>query len=190
MFKIETFNTSFFLLVVVFTGCNEKNPDPAVSDQATTTTGQPPAASTNFTAEISGFVAGQVAGPGVVTFLPPRESAAGTTPGYFFIADDTGVRDLGITITIPSGSKPGTYELVSAHPMNAGKHFEVRVDQSIGSRAESFQKNTKGTITLEQFPDEGSNTTGCVVKGKFEFTTEGKGGEQLKATGQFDFNGR
>jgi hypothetical protein len=167
---------SIFLLALVFPGCNNSE--------------QRPAAPSNFTAEISGSITGQVSGSGVVTFLPPTDTGAGPRPGYFFIADATGVRDFGITFTIPIGTKPGKYQLVSAHPMDAGKEFEVRVDRSIGNRTESFQKNTAGTITLEHFPEDGSNITGTYVRGDFEFTTERKGGERVKAKGTFDFKGR
>ncbi len=54
---------------------------------------------------------------------------------------------------------------------------------------ESFQKNTTGTITLRQFPDDGSNIKGCSVRGDFEFKTQGEGGEQVMAKGRFDFEG-
>ncbi len=150
---------------------------------------QHPKTSGNFTAEISGSITGRVSGPGIVSFLPPSDSSFGPRPGYFFIADDTGVRDLGITITIPSNTQPGKYQLVSVGPMNVGKDFEVRVDRSVGNRTESFQTNTTGTITLEQFPEDGSNIAGSPVRGHFEFTAEGKGGQRVTVKGTFDFSG-
>ncbi len=151
---------------------------------------EPPAVSGGFTAELSGSIDGHVSRPGVINYILPSNSAAGTRPGYFFIADDTGVRDLGITFSIPSNTQPGVYELESAHPIDAGTRFEVRVDRSVGNRTESFQSNTTGTITLESFPEDGSSLAEVQVKGSFVFTTEGKGEERIRAEGAFDFQGK
>ncbi len=168
-----TLAKSILLMVLVFSSCNDSRP----------------AASGDFTAEISGSITGQVSGPGIVTYLPPGDTGVGPRPGYFLIADDTGVRDFGITITIPSDTRPGKYEMVSVGPFDSGKEFEVRVDRSIGNRTESFQKHTTGTFNLEQFPEDGSKIKGSPVRGDFEFTTEGKDGEKVMVKGQFDFYG-
>jgi hypothetical protein len=143
----------------------------------------------HFTAEISGSINGHIAGPGIIKYLPPSDVSFGTIPGYYFIADDTGVRNMGITFTIPSTAKPGIYKLVSAHPMDAGKEFEVRIDVSKGNETQSYQSETTGTITLETFPVEGGSLVKGQVKGHFEFTTEGKGGERITAKGVFQFHG-
>ena len=151
--------------------------------------GNPSSRPGHFSAEISGSINGHVAGPGVIKYLPSSEVSFGTIPAYYFIADDTGVRDLGITFTIPSTAKPGIHKLVSAHPMDAGKEFEVRIDVSEGNVTKSYQSNTTGTITLEEFPVDGSSLARAQVKGSFEFTTEGKDGKRATAEGVFDFHG-
>jgi hypothetical protein len=147
------------------------------------------AAADNFVAEVSGAVTGRVSGPGLIRFLPPSEVNFGTRPGYFFVADDSGVRELGITFTIPANTQPGTYQVVSAHPMDAGKEFEVRVDRSVGTRTESFQANTQGTITIEAFPNDGNNVAGHRVTGRFDFSTQDRNGREIIAKGSFDFYG-
>ena len=144
----------------------------------------------NFVADVSGSVSGQISGPGLIRFLPPGNSSVGPRPGYFFLADDSGVRDLGITFTIPANTQPGTYELESAPPLETGEHFEVRVDRSVGNRTESFHSKTSGTITLEAFPQDGENIAGVQVKGQFEFSTQDKHGHEITLQGSLDFQGR
>ena len=143
----------------------------------------------NFVAELSGAVTGQVSGPGLIRFLPPIDANFGYRPGYFFVADDSGVRDLGITFMIQAKTQPGTYQLVSAHPMDSGKEFEVRIDWSVGNRTNSFQLNTEGTITIEAFPDD-DNVAGHRVMGRFDFSTHDRSGKEVACKGQFDFFGR
>lgn len=146
------------------------------------------ATASNFVAEVSGSITGQVSGPGLIRFIPPSDTGFGPRPGYFFVADDSGVRDLGITFTIPANTQPGTYQLVSAHPMDSGK-FEVRVDRSVGNRTQSFQLNTQGMITLEAFPNDGIKVTGSRVIGNFDFSTQDPNGREITAKGTFDFIG-
>lgn len=143
-----------------------------------------------FVAEVTGSVSGRVAAPGVVRFLPPADLGHRIRPGYFFVADGTGVRPLGITFSIPAGVEPGTYDLVSAHPMDAGTAFEVRVDHSVGSRTESFELDTDGTITIDAFPDTVGDVRGQRVAGSFEFETRDRSGRRVEAEGRFDFIGR
>ena len=171
----KLFLISIFALVLACSSCNTPQAPPATPD--------------NFKAEVSGSIQGKVSGPGVVTFIPPSENLAGSRPGYFFIADDTGVRDIGITFTIPLGTKPGKYQLVSAGPLDVGTKFSVRLDRSIESRTESFQDNTTGTMTLKEFPQDSSKIKGTSVQGTFDFTTAGKDGEKVTATGEFGFQG-
>ncbi len=144
----------------------------------------------SFVADVSGAVTGQVSGQGLIRFIPPYDANFGTRPGYFFVADDSGVRRIGITFTIPANAQPGTYHLVSAHPMDAGREFEVRIDRSVKDRTDSFQLNTEGTITIDSFPADGNNIAGSHVTGSFEFATEDRSGNQAKAKGSFDFKGR
>jgi hypothetical protein len=151
--------------------------------------GEPARGRAHFEADVAGAATGRVAGPGLVRYIPPSQAGFGPRPGYFFVADDSGVRPLGITFTIPADARPGTYPLVSAHPMEIGTHFEVRVDASEGDRTESFQKNTKGTITLEAFPSEGANVAGSRVAGHFEFSTQNASGAEVSGQGSFDFRG-
>lgn len=144
----------------------------------------------NFVAEVSGAVPGQVSGPGLISFIQPYDANFGTRPGYFFVADDSGVREIGITFTIPANARPGTYHLVSAHPMDAGKEFEVRVDRSVKDRTDFFQLKTEGRITLDSFPADGNSIAGSRVTGSFEFSTQDRSGKQVTAKGSFDFEGR
>lgn len=143
----------------------------------------------SFVADVSGAVTGQVSGPGLIRFIPSYDANFGTRPGYFFVADDSGVREIGITFTIPASVQPGTYHLVSAHPIDAGREFEVRIDRSVEDRTDSFQLNTKGTITIESFPADGKNIAGSRVTGSFEFATQDRSGNQARAKGSFDFKG-
>jgi len=143
----------------------------------------------NFVAEISGTVSGRVSGPGIIRFLPASAGNFSAHPTYFFIADDSGVRELGITFTIPANTRPGKYQLVSGHPMDVGKHFEVRVDRSVGDRTESFGFNTKGTLTIEAIPVDGVHVAGERVTGRFDFSTQDRSGKEVKGQGTFDFEG-
>lgn len=147
-------------------------------------------AAEGFVAEISGAVTGRVSGPGLVRFVPARDAPAGRRPGYYFVADDSGVRELGITFTIPANTESGTYQLVSAHPMEIGEAFEVRVDHSVADRTESFGSNTTGTISVEAFPNSDTEIAGSRVLGSFEFSTQRSDGQEITGTGRFDFQGR
>jgi hypothetical protein len=153
-------------------------------------TNAPVAVSGNFDADVSGAFKGKVSGPGVIKYLPPSEVSFGSRPGYFFIADATGVRDFGIIFTIPANTTPGTYPLKTAHPMDVGKGFEVRLDKSTDNRTVSFQSNTTGSITLEEFPEDPNNITDAIVKGTFKFSTENSNAERVNAEGVFEFQGR
>lgn len=144
----------------------------------------------NFVADVSGAVSGQVAGPGLIRSIPAYDANFGPRPGYLFIADDSGVREIGITFTIPANTEPGTYDLVSAHPLDVGREFEVRVDRSGKDRTDSFQLNTEGTITIESFPGDGNRIAGNRVTGSFKFSTQDGSGNQVTAKGSFDFTAR
>lgn len=146
-------------------------------------------APSGFSAEVSGATMSRVTGPGLIRFVPASSANVGLRSGYFFVADDSGVRELGITFTLPANAQPGTYELVSATPMDIGTSFAVRVDWSQGNRTESFQLETEGTITLKAFPKDG-DLVGQSVVGSFEFSTQDRTGQQIRSKGSFDFDAR
>lgn len=140
-----------------------------------------------FVGEISGTINGKVTRPGVIRYIPPYNDTS--EPGYFFIADSTGVRKLGITISIPDKIQPGKYKLVSTNPLDAGKEFEVRVDHSIGKKTHSYEQNTKGSITILSFPENPNDIPRSRVTGCFEFRSQNKNGNQISVQGSFDFRG-
>ena len=170
---------------VLVAGCGDEQGSGIGTQEARQLAGE-----ANFSAEVSGAVEGGVAGPGIVQFVPPAVAGPRSEDGYFFIADHTGVRDLGITFTIPSGARPDTHALITAAPLEVGEHFEVRVDHSVGNRTDSFELNTRGSLILDAFPVNGSNLAGNRVAGSFEFVTEDSQGRQVSASGRFDFLGR
>ena len=161
----------------------------ACSSNADSRTTDPPASlpsATHFTAVVSGAVEGTVSGPGVIGSIPASEVTG--VPGYWFISDDTGVRDIGVVFSIPGGTEPGSYDLVSVHPVDRGTVFEVRVDKSSDDLTTSFETDSTGTITLDHFSvmNEAGERR---VAGSFEFATANRDGEQVTATGTFDFTG-
>lgn len=137
-----------------------------------------------FQASVRGAVDGSIAGPGVLRFLPPSRTVIGTRSGYYFLADDTGVRDLGITFTIPAGTGPGTYALVSGSPLEVGRNFEVRVDHSTADGVVSFSRETEGSLTLVELPGIADSKR---VTGNFRFTTQNPTGTEVEVDGTFEF---
>lgn len=135
-----------------------------------------------FVAQVSGARKATVSGPGIYFRIPASESPVMKRPEYLVVADNSGVRENGITFVIPHGTSPGTYQLVSAHPFDIGKKFEVRVE--LGSTTDYFNKNTSGTITIISLPDKGDPGR---VQGKFEFEVSNSKGERAKVKGRFDF---
>ena len=166
--------------------CNKTEQKSAGDNAATPPTMNTPAKAVNFRAEITGGANARIEGPGVVTYIPARND----NPGYFFIADDTGIRPWGLTITIPENKGTGTFDLVSGGPFDAGNIFETRVDQDLGKRTLSFDRNTKGELVLEGFPESHETVSGVEVKGNFDFTTQNRKGDELKVTGDFAFIGK
>ncbi len=135
-----------------------------------------------FVAQVSGERKATVSGPGIFFRIPASESPVMKRPGYLVVADNSGVRDNGITFVIPNGTPPGTYQLVSVHPFDIGNKFEVRAE--LGSTTDYFNKNTSGTITIISLPDKGNPGR---VQGKFEFQVSNSKGERAKVKGLFDF---
>lgn len=101
---------------------------------------------------------------------------------YLVVADNSGVRENGITFVIPDGTSPGTYLLVSARPFDVGSKFEVRVE--LGSTTDYFNKSPSGAITIVALPDKGNAGR---VRGRFEFEVSNGEGERAEVEGMFDF---
>lgn len=163
--------------------------DDQTGDQATAD--QP-----GFRAEVTGAVSGSIEGPGVIEHLPPANVPSGTRPGYYFMSDVAGgersasSHSLGITFSIPAHAEPGVHRLVSASPLEAGRHFEVRVDHLIGNAVASYERVTEGTITITSMPSSPSEVAGTRVSGHFRFSTRNSEGAEIQAEGSFEFTGR
>ena len=140
-----------------------------------------------FKASIAGDVMGDVNGPGVLKYLAPSKSVAGQIPGRYFLADNQGLRELGVTLSIPESAKVGSYKLVSASPLDAGKFFEIRVDRSVGNNVLSYSNETKGELTLSSFPSKPNKVSGSKVKGSFKFKTQNNEGKSITVQGKFNF---
>lgn len=147
----------------------------------------PPAGPAGFRADISGAVHGRIVGPGVVRYLPPADVVMGRRPGYYFIADDAGLRELGVTFTVPLGATEGSHALVSVSPLEIGTVFAVRADRSTGNQTHSFDMGSSGTIELLDFPDAPGDLPGHRIAGNFDFTARDSDGNPISASGTFDF---
>jgi len=189
LFHIDPVRIGIFCCLgfcLAFPACN-KTEQPSTGDNAATPRmTATPAKAVNFRAEITGSANAKIEGPGVVTYIPARND----NPGYFFIADDTGIRPWGLTITIPANKGTGTFDLVSGGPFDAGNIFDIRVDQDLGKSTLSFDRNTKGELVLEGFPESHETVSGVEVKGNFKFTTQDASGGELNVTGDFGFIGK
>ena len=166
-----------FLLSLVFflaTGCQQREDNKKVA----------------FSAEITGAFQGSVKGPGIIQYIPPAKTSLGDIPGHYFIADDTGFRDFGVTITLPITAQPGKHDLVSADPRNAGKYYEVCVDRALGHKVIPHNQNTKGSLTLTSFPNAPEVIAGSEINGSFEVSTEDSEGKRIKVVGRFLFKGK
>lgn len=161
-------------------------------DVAEATTAREP----GFRAEVSGAVSGSIEGPGVIEYLPAAKVPSGTRPGYYFISDVAGGRrsasshGLGITFSIPADPEPGLHRLVSANPLESGRHFEVRVDHLIGNSVVSYERDTEGSITITAMPPSPAKVAGSLVSGHFRFSTRNTEGAKVEVDGSFEFTGR
>lgn len=135
-----------------------------------------------FTASVSGAMEAQVSGPGLFFEAPVYESAAVKRPEYFVIANVGGVRENGITFSVPSGQQ-GTCQLTDGTPFEIGRHCEVRVE--LGSATDYFNKQTTGTLNLASLPVKAGD--GLPVQGEFEFEVSNKEGKRIAVKGQFNF---
>ena len=181
---IGRFATLIILLVI--TGCSDSPNDTAIEEPKVE---QHP----GFTANVSGAVNAEVSGTGIVTYLGPKERdmVTGNRPGYFLIAnintDLTGERGFTITFRIPDGAKPGNHNLMTPDPRKVGENFDVRVERVEEGKLISYQTNTDGTITLNNFSPDRTYPDISNITGTFQFVTENSKGDRISANGTFDF---
>jgi hypothetical protein len=164
------------LCALLLISCGGESPE--------TQTGETPAEDVRFEAQISRAYQGDVAGPGILTFLPTAGFAG---QGYFFVADDSGVRPHGVTLVLPPGTGPGRHVLESPAPLDIGTVPSVRVDRDLGTAVVAYQDNTFGFVDLREFPEDVENLTGAAVAGTFEFETQNQEGELIAVSGEFSF---
>ena len=102
------------------------------------------------------------------------------------MADNQGVRENGVTFSVPKGKLPGTYKLASnPDPFTNGAVFEVRAE--LGSTVDYFQKETSGTFTISSMPEGTRSGKKSPLKGNFDLETSNSKGERVKIKGRFDF---
>jgi hypothetical protein len=176
-------------IMLVFTGCSDSTTD---SGNEEPTIDRP-----GFTATVSGAVNGEVSGPGIVTYLPPKERdiVTGNRPGYYLFqmlvnnlpTDSIGGREVIIIFRIPDGAQPGNYHLMTPDPLKVGKDFDVQVETVEEGRSIAYQTNTEGTLTLDNFSPDRITPETSAIKGTFQFVTENSDGEQVSVNGSFDF---
>lgn len=170
----------------VFAGCSDSTIDPVAEESHV----GPP----GFSATVSGAVNGEVSGPGLVTYLPPKEPSivSGNRPGYYILANNLSTdaieeREFIITFRIPEGARPGNYTLRPSDPLKVGENFDVQVETVEEGKYSSYQTNTEGTITLENFPPDQNAPKTTTIKGTFQFVTENSEGGRVSVNGAFDF---
>ncbi|HNP30444.1 MAG TPA: hypothetical protein PKK23_15465 [Nitrospirales bacterium] len=172
------------MILIVIGGCSDSSTDPAIEGPKLDTAG--------FTASVSGSVHGEVSGSGIVTYLPPKEGdpVTGVRPGYFLVAnlnsDSKEEREFLIIFRVPDKAMPGNYDLVTPDPLKVGENFDVQVEMVENGKSMSYQINTEGTITLEDFAPEQADSRAGNISGTFQFVTENSEGDQISATGMFD----
>ncbi|MEO6202740.1 MAG: hypothetical protein ABIP82_05920 [Nitrospirales bacterium] len=181
----QTFGRAAILIILlVIGGCSDSSPDPAE---------EPKVNQSGFTASVSGSVDGEVSGAGVATYLPPKERdpVTGIRPGYFLVAnlnsDRTEEREFLFIFRIPDKAQPGNYNLVTPNPLKVGENFDVEVEMVEEGKSISYQTNTVGTITLEDFAPDRTDSGNSNITGTFQFFTENSEGDRISATGTFDF---
>lgn len=173
------------IILLVITGCSDSPNDTAIEEPKVELPG--------FTANVSGAVNAEVSGAGIVTYLGPKERdiVTGNRPGYFLIAnintDLTGERGFTITFRIPDEAQPGNYTLMTPDPRKVGENFDVRVEWVEEGKLISYQTNTDGTITLNNFSPDRTYPDISNITGTFQFVTENSEGDRISANGTFDF---
>ena len=142
---------------------------------------------------MSGAVNAEVSGAGIVTYLGPKERdiVTGSRPGYFLMAnlnsDVMGERGFTITFRIPAEAQPGNHNLVTSDPLKVGENFNVRVERVEEGKLISYETNTDGTITLNNFSPDRTYPDISNITGTFQFVTENSEGDRISANGTFDF---
>ncbi|WP_342349099.1 hypothetical protein [uncultured Nitrospira sp.] len=175
--------TAVLIMWLVSSGCSDAS-DPAPQE--------PKVDQSGFTASLSGSVNGEVSGAGIVTYLPPKEGdpVTGVRPGYFLVANlnsnRNDPREFLIIFRVPGEARPGHYDLVTPDPLRVGENFDVQVEMVEQGKSISYQTNTEGTITLEDFAPNGTDSGKSNISGTFQFVTENSEGGQISATGTFD----
>jgi hypothetical protein len=136
---------------------------------------------TLFAGEVSGEFTGKVVGDGVL-----KRQAAGDASGqgFFYLADNEGTRDLGVTFVLPNNVAPGHHPIASAGDAEKGKVFSVRIDRDLGSTLHSMEKNAEGYLDIVRFPTDGGKGP---VTGTYDVTVEDAEGKAVRVTGVFDF---
>lgn len=182
----QTFGRAAILIILlVIGGCSDPSADTAPQEPKVNQSG--------FSASVSGSVDGEVSGTGVATYLPPKEGdpVTGIRPGYFLVAnlnsDRTEEREFIFIFRIPDKAQPGNHDLVTPNPLKVGENFDVQVEIVEEGKSISFQTNTAGTITLEDFAPDRTDSGNRNITGTFQFVTENSQGDQISATGTFDF---
>jgi len=135
-----------------------------------------------FTAKITGNDEATVKSDGVIKCMPAYNSSYVDNPSYYFLADGQGIRDYGITFTIPMNTQAGKYDLIDPKPFETGKNFGVRVDiERRGNKVDSFNRKTEGYIkldsTLFNFPS---------TSGSFAFSISDKRSKRITVEGNFN----
>jgi hypothetical protein len=154
----------------------------------TSTTGKISSSDAGFTAEITGARTAAISAPGIFYCIPStvRSSPGMVAPSLLVLADNQGIRENGITFSIPIGKPSGTYKL-STNPSPFPDTVEFQVRAELGSTIDYFNKNTKGTLTIDSIPEGTQNGAKSPLKGSFDFDTSNSKGEQVKIKGHFDF---
>ena len=173
------------LILLVITGCSDSPNETGIEE--------PKVEHPGFTANVSGAVNAEVSGAGIVTYLGPKERdiVTGSRPGYFLMAnlnsDVMGERGFTITFRIPAEAQPGNHNLVTSDPLKVGENFNVRVERVEEGKLISYETNTDGTITLNNFSPDRTYPDISNITGTFQFVTENSEGDRISANGTFDF---
>jgi hypothetical protein len=76
---------------------------------------------------------------------------------------------------------------VTPDPLKLGENFEVKIETVQEGKPVAYQTNTEGTITLDKFSPDRTNPSISNITGTFYFVTENREGNQISASGAFDF---
>ena len=67
------------------------------------------------------------------------------------------------------------------------ENFDVWVERVEEGNLISYETNTDGTITLNNFPPDQTYPESSDITGTFQFVTESSEGDKISANGTFDF---